>query len=416
VSIQTAAGLDFGFLTEDNVDRELCLLYWAVNENGSWQYPVATIGERFGVPVSQVAGLVAERCRAFFSDEACDVCGDRRGVASRAEYVTRRGSRRWAVAPARSTCRRCQEAARLAVQRAAEELQQSRVAAIREQLADRRAEFWWIPPSLLSFENAVFLLSLFRAGASEDLNYVVPHAAFALPLSPTPKFDRRILDQLYHDRILAIHPGSTPDSVAGSDAGPFTSFFPFKVHWLLAVPEAGPSPARYLEDLEAVMTSPDDWPDDWREDSRELHRAVAFEECLEYLRLSLEEHGFDSQPGEKLSLVIRSALRNFSIGQVYNFIWRAARDAAAFYVREQTSKSHARNIVPGNIQRAAERALAEKWVVKPYRRDRRAPESQVSHVLFTMALRLADGGFNTVPPRPVDPEPSEAPGEDPDES
>jgi hypothetical protein len=52
----------------------------------------------------------------------------------------------------------------------------------------------------------------------------------------------------------------------------------------------------------------------------------------------------------------------------------------------------------------AERAIAEAWLVKAYRRDRRIPESQVSHVLFTMALRLPDGGFNAVPPLPLDPE------------
>lgn len=129
---------------------------------------------------------------------------------------------------------------------------------------------------------------------------------------------------------------------------------------------------------------------------------MAFEECLEYLRLSLAEHGFDSQPGEKLSLVLRSVLRHVSIGQTYNFIWRAARDAAAFYVRERRSLAHARNIVPGSIQRMAERAPAEQWIVKRYRRDRRAPESQVSHVLFTMALRLPEGGFHAVPPPPSD--------------
>ena len=224
MSIQTAAGLDFGFLTEDRMDRELCLLYWAVNADGSWQYPVAAIGERFGVPVWQVAGLVAERCRAFFSDEACDVCGDRRG----------------------------------------------------------------------------------------------------------------------------------------------------------------PSTARYLEDLEALLTS-ENWPDEWIEDARELHRVVAFEECLEYLRVTLADHGFDLEPGEKLSLVLRSILRHFSIGQAYNFIWRASTNAAAFYVRERTSRAHARNIVPGSLQRMAERALVESWVVKAYRRDRRVPESQVRGIIYLSA-------------------------------
>ena len=60
-------------------------------------------------------------------------------------------------------------------------------------------------------------------------------------------------------------------------------------------------------------------------------------------------------------MILKSVLNDFSIGQAYNFIWRAARDAAAFYVREGTSKTHAANIVPGAIQRMGERALSEGW-------------------------------------------------------
>jgi hypothetical protein len=397
-----AEGLEMEFLTEHSGEQQFCRLYWAVKADGrSFSYTVASLGELIGVAGGEVTTYVAQRCRVFFPDESCTVCHAPRAMTSRADYTATRGTRRWR-GPQRSTCRRCQEDQRIDAQRAVEERRRLCIAGLQEQLAAYRREFSWIPPSLLSFEDAVFLLALFRAGGSEDLAYVVPHAAFALPLSPTTKFDRAILDRLYRNWILAIHPASGPDTVSADETGRFESFFPLKVHWLLPVPETGPSPARYLEDLEVLLQSPAEWPDDWAEDARELHRTVAFEECLEYLRLSLEEHGFDSQPGEKLSLVIRSVLRHFSIGQTYNFIWRAARDAAAFYLRERTARTHARNIVPGAIQRMAERALAEGWTVKSYRRDRRAPESQVSHVLFTMALRLPDGGFNTVPPAPLD--------------
>jgi hypothetical protein len=391
--------LKVGFFTEDAPNAELCRQYWQLDSTGAFMYTVATIGQAFNLPASSVSALVEQSCRAYAPDVTCRRCGEPHRIRNRADYVTWKRLR-----DVPRECAACREAQQRDAQNTAEELNRLRVAVLQDELDARRRDYLWVPPTRLSFDDAVFLLALIRAGGSEDLSFITPHAALALPLSPTSAFDRRILDQLYLRRILAIHPGSSPDSVVSGDAGPFTTFYPFKVHWTLPLP-IGPSPARYLEDLEAVLMSTD-WPESWDEEARELHRAVAFEECIEYLRLSLEEHGFDSQPGEKLSLVIRSALRHFSIGQVYNFIWRAARDAAAFYVREQTSKSHARNIVPGSIQRAVERALAEGWTVKPYRRDRRAPESQVSHVLFTMALRLPEGGFHAVPPRPVEREPS----------
>lgn len=50
-----------------------------------------------------------------------------------------------------------------------------------------------------------------------------------------------------------------------------------------------------------------------------------------------------------------------------------------------------------------ERAVAEVWVVREFRRDRRIPESRASHVVFTMALKLVDGGLRSVPPPPPEP-------------
>lgn len=133
-------------------------------------------------------------------------------------------------------------------------------------------------------------------------------------------------------------------------------------------------------------------------DVQRLHREIAFEECLKYLQVVMEEHKFQPPMGEKTQSVLRAVLRNFSIGQAYNLIWRAARNAASFYLREQTSKVHAANTVPGAIQRMAERSLVEGWDLKPFRRDFRAPLSVISHVLFTVALSLTDDGFTSVPP------------------
>jgi len=88
-----------------------------------------------------------------------------------------------------------------------------------------------------------------------------------------------------------------------------------------------------------------------------------------------------------------------SYDQAHNFIWKAARDAAAFYVRKGTSKAHAANIIPGAIQRTADRAIAENWDIKPFNRDFRAPQSMVSEVLFNAALKIGEDGFKKIPPK-----------------
>ncbi len=68
-------------------------------------------------------------------------------------------------------------------------------------------------------------------------------------------------------------------------------------------------------------------------------------------------------------------------------------------MRERTSKTHAANIVPGAVQRMADRAIAEGWDIKPYNRDFRAPQSMVSEIFFNTALKIGEQGFKTVPPK-----------------
>ena len=141
----------------------------------------------------------------------------------------------------------------------------------------------------------------------------------------------------------------------------------------------------------------EEWPEHWIDAWLPLWKKIAMYECLEYLEIVLQEHSLPFNPGEKTTLVLENVLEDFSVGQTYNLIWRAGKDAAAFYLRERVPKPHAANTVVGNIQRQAERALAEGWDIKQYRRDRRCPQSVVSKVLFDTALQIGDKGFSVVP-------------------
>jgi len=201
---------------------------------------------------------------------------------------------------------------------------------------------------------------------------------------------------LYKRGLTCIHPGSRQDSVVITD-GEFREFYTAKVHWVLPIGGGGPSPSSVCEDLEELLKA-ETWPEEWHTEAADLHREIALNECLQYLRVVMAEHGFDSNHGEKTCAVLRAVLNHFSIAQTYSFIWRAAKDAASFFLREHVSKAHAANIVPGAIQRMAERAIAEGWETASYRRNFKAPLSVVSHVLFTVALQLPDDGFTTVPP------------------
>jgi len=385
------AGIEVELHSDSEDLRELCRQYWQVTEGGKFAYSVSELADAFKINRSGVQATVAANSTGYSREQSCADCGAPRPFKSRSDYENAKKTARWGS----WVCEDCQSDRRADAEQSAQRKAQIRHEQIQKELDAKRRRGLSIEH--LSFRDAVFLLSILRVGGAENLTYIAPHDTFQVLLSPTTEFDRAILNELYERSVICIHPGSREESITMED-GQFTSFYPFKVHWILPLPDGGPSPMRFLEQLETVLNS-DQWPKEWTDQAAELHRTIALHECLQYLRVSLEEHGFDLKAGDKTHLVLTTALKTFSIGQVYNFIWRAARDAAAFYVREETSRAHAANIVPGSIQRMAERALAERWEVKPYRRDFRAPQSIVSQVLFTVALKLPEGGFNAVPPR-----------------
>ncbi len=79
---------------------------------------------------------------------------------------------------------------------------------------------------------------------------------------------------------------------------------------------------------------------------------------------------------------------------MYNFIYRACRYASDEYQKRQISKEQAANLIPGAVQRYAERAEAEGWEITPYKRDFNLPQSELSVVLYDAILSKPDGGFN----------------------
>ena len=388
------AGIDIRFneIACDESSQELCRQYWQLGQSGKFVNSLAQLAAAFNIPKHQVAAVVARYCKAFSRDDLCRSCGVPKRYTRRSDYEQHSRTAAWTS----WTCEDCVALAREEAERERARQDSLRRELVQKELDERRTH--GLEPRQLSFTQAVYVLSVLRAGGSEDFEYVAPRNSVDVQLSPTVDLDREIFDELYTGRVLCIHPGSKPESIV-IEKGEFRRFFIFQVHWTLPLPIGGRSPARFVEELENVLKG-DDWPELWEENAAELHRRVALHECIQYLRLCMEDHGFAVNVGEKTLLTLRAALTRFSIAQVYNFIWGAARDAAAFYVRSATSKSHAANIVPGAIQREAERAIAEGWPVKEYRRDRRAPESTLTQVLFTTALKLPEGGFTTVPPAP----------------
>ena len=369
---------------------ELCRDYWLLEKPGAFLFTVADVSATHEVPASGLARLIGNLCSAISGAISCELCGCPYEFQSRSDYLQKRRQGSWTT----WKCEDCVEAEREVEKREREDLEALKHRVL--QAAYDAVRQNGLEVCGLEFRGAIYLLALLRFAGSEDLEFLVPCESISGHLTPTLEMDMDVLNYLYRNNLICIHPRSRPESVF-FEGREFTKFFPQKVHWVLPLAASGPSPAAFMEQLEALLRG-DRWPNHWEGQDAELYQEVALQECLQYLRVVVEDHGFELRVGEKTLLVLREVLKRFSVAQAYNFMWRAAKDAAAFYVRKETSRRHAANTIPGAIQRMADHATAEDWDVKAYRRDFRAPRSVISQVLFDVALEIGESGFTSVPP------------------
>ncbi|MDQ1524127.1 MAG: hypothetical protein QOE47_2051, partial [Pyrinomonadaceae bacterium] len=251
-------------------------------------------------------------------------------------------------------------------------------------------------PRSLSLESAVYLLTFIRLGASEDFTHIEPAQFFAERLAPTSSFTTEIIRLLSYENLITPHPDSSPQAFE-FEGDEITSYYINRVMWNISIGNNIEQKKNIINELE-LMFKDKDWPRSWAAESRPLWKKIALEECLEYLEISLGEHNFSINPGEKTRLVFDNLLEDYSVAQAYNLIWQGVKDAASFYVRQQVTRSHAANYAINAIQRKAERGLAEGWEYKAFRRNFKCPQSAVSALFFNTVLQIGEIGFS-VPPR-----------------
>ena len=152
-------------------------------------------------------------------------------------------------------------------------------------------------------------------------------------------------------------------------------------------------PRNFVADLEQKISSMD-YVETHYDEVVSLCEDLSLRECLFYLGHALEEHSLPFKPGEKTRLVLLTALKTFSVSQIYSFIWRAVKDAASFHMRKNVARHHAANTVVGNISSQTEKAIANNWTVSSYRRNYDYPQPTVRKILYNNLLHTDDGGFN----------------------
>jgi hypothetical protein len=371
--------------------REIAELYWAQDEDGRFLYRVGEIAETFGVSARDVREISNESAVAESTSESCERCEEPRRYLSRQD-VTSGWHRpyRWGQ---RRLCDGCVEELENEERRAKEDA--------RRTVRERIARAFQVPaePLLdirsLSLEHAIALLALIRIAANENMTMFEPLEKAAHVWAPGVDYKYELLRSMA-DHVIWVDPRSSPvDAFIWENERP--SYYLDKVSWRIS--GAAGDLYRVASEFESLFEIRD-WPDSWVQASTGLQTILAANEFVEYLVERLAEHHFQFTPGEKTWDIAMAMAERLSIGQGYNLIWRAAKDAASFYVREQCDKRRATAYAVGTLRRSLERAAADGWTLKPYSRSWSIPESQIVHLYYRTFLGEADP-MTASPPRPL---------------
>ena len=371
--------------TDDPDLINICSAYWELNTAGEFIHKTTDLAKNANVRVYDITQWAKEYSKVFFEEIVCDSCEQPRPVQSRADYSSAQSY--W-------TCDDCIDAQREEERIQHEiELDERREKVLSVYGDVKRAE---IPIETLSLSHAVYLLSLMRFALSEDTSYLKPIDYCTGSFTPQYSYGVEILRQLYQNESIYVDADSESEAFCFKNGDP-ESFYITKVSWVF--PSLTLSDGKNVHPLNGLtqFLQGEKWPSNWANQRLELWKEVALNETIEYLVVKLDEHGLPFNPGEKTKMLLSQILENFSVSQCYNFIWRASRDAAAYYARERISRQQAANSVVGSIQRYSERAKAEGWDIKGYQRDFKCPRTILSEVTFDLALDIGENGFKLPP-------------------
>lgn len=216
-----------------------------------------------------------------------------------------------------------------------------------------------------------------------------------IPFAPRGDLVFFLLAQLSTQGLIAISESSPPDAFTFEE-GELRSYDPLRARWLLSVKD----PDNLLSEISRVAQNAAEWPSHWEQAVNDVWVEIALAECKEYFRCAAEERRLPEAGEKSTETMLRSLLESFSVAQCYRIIWTCAQRSSDFLVRKRCTRQHAANYMIGECQRWSDRAKAENWGVKPFKRNFNLPRSSISHVFFDVFLKIGEDGFDCVPGMP----------------
>lgn len=352
----------------DEQCTRICEDYWRQNDEGKFIFKVRELAAMYELKPSSVSSLVSKHAYVWMDSIYCEDCKRSYRFRTRFDYQDRRDY-------IGRVCENCRENSRI-------KLESKKKIFIEEHYNKRRE---WEGLSLISY---LYVVSAISALGDESLSTIRPLSSVPLcTLSPSSSYDKKIINHLISNELFVLKPGDYNKFLYVDEAGRMSLSYQHCEFELSISRQQVVELLNTFSSEKAIESAKQELS------FFELCKDLQLVECLVFLKLMMQRYDFSFIPGEKTKQVINQCLIRFSVAQVCNFILRAAKDSAAYYVSGRVSKFQAANSVVGRISNNMERALANDWVVTPLSRNYKLPQSSLSRLVFNRILLTDDGGF-----------------------
>lgn len=240
----------------------------------------------------------------------------------------------------------------------------------------------------LSLRQAMAFISMTRACGYKNESTLGTIDFSGTPISPTTEYTLELISSLVHSFLIKISPHSNTKAFVFTD-DLITNFYFEMLSWDLLMTNSND----LVREIEDVALS-GDWPESWHKETESLWSELAFAEVSQFFTHCSLQRGWRPNLGDATNAMLKNLLRDHSVAQCYRIVWAGAQQTADYKVRENISNPHAANVFIGACQRWADRARAENWDVKPFRRNFELPRTVVSYVLHDVFFKIGERGFS----------------------
>lgn len=245
----------------------------------------------------------------------------------------------------------------------------------------------------LSFSEKVFFGTMCSALGNDNSPVILPFPTNSVKVAPTKSMFRKMCRVLAHPscRAFVVSPDSDVKAFDKSAKNFPRSYMVEGVTYTINVE------SEVHKNIREKVLEPAFFTPDSMDDALQMWFDVAVEECREYLlfRLNgtlyhLSRREFESVFGEATEKEFCLLLNDFSVSQIFYFIWRAVADAG--------KNKHSNNVVDYVMKRCstfAQNAAANNRSIEGYKRP--YSKSELSRYLFHSVLKIDDDAFTEVP-------------------